>query len=213
MKAPELGGMPADKAMKRDAAATKARLAAAARAEFAARGIAGARVDRIAAAAGANKNLIYVYFGSKEQLFAAVLAEALTELVNAVPLNARDLPSYAVALFDHDCDHADLSRLARWHGLERRSAASPMPKPDVATDDPKVEAVAAAQRAGVVNAAIPAPLLLDLVYALAITWSAGSPLPVEASDAPENRATRRAAVQEAVRRLTSPRAADPVERT
>jgi AcrR family transcriptional regulator len=34
---------------------------------------AGARVDRIAASANANKQLIHAYFGSKDQLFDAVL--------------------------------------------------------------------------------------------------------------------------------------------
>ncbi|WP_217146124.1 TetR family transcriptional regulator, partial [Streptomyces sp. AC627_RSS907] len=48
-----------------DSTATKARLLAAARAEFARHGVAGARVDRIAAAAKANKRLLYVYFGNK----------------------------------------------------------------------------------------------------------------------------------------------------
>ena len=33
------------------------------------------RVDRIAEAAQANKRLIYVYYGSKEQLFDVVLAQ------------------------------------------------------------------------------------------------------------------------------------------
>ena len=41
---------------RRDAEATKARILEAATAEFAAHGIAGARVDRIAASAGANKS-------------------------------------------------------------------------------------------------------------------------------------------------------------
>lgn len=40
---------------------------------FAARGLAGARVDEIAAAAGVNKRLLYHYVGAKEQLFEAVL--------------------------------------------------------------------------------------------------------------------------------------------
>ena len=60
-------------AAERDSTATKARLLEAATEEFAAHGIAGARVDRIAAAANANKQLIYAYFGSKDQLFDAVL--------------------------------------------------------------------------------------------------------------------------------------------
>lgn len=48
-----------------DSAATRARLLDAAHAEFAERGLAGARVDRIAAAAQANKQAIYAYFGSR----------------------------------------------------------------------------------------------------------------------------------------------------
>ncbi|MFD6108194.1 TetR/AcrR family transcriptional regulator, partial [Nocardia salmonicida] len=51
--------------------ATKARILQAATDEFATYGIAGARVDRIAKTAGANKNLIYIYFGGKDQLFDA----------------------------------------------------------------------------------------------------------------------------------------------
>lgn len=51
---------------------SRAVILAAARAEFASHGFAGARVDRIAAAAGLNKQLIYYYFGSKAALHAAV---------------------------------------------------------------------------------------------------------------------------------------------
>jgi AcrR family transcriptional regulator len=50
--------------MIRDAEATRQRLLDAAAEEFAARGIAGARVDRIAQAARSNKAQIYHYFGS-----------------------------------------------------------------------------------------------------------------------------------------------------
>lgn len=42
-------------------------------AEFAAHGWGGARVDRIAAAAGINKRLLYVHVGNKEALWIAVL--------------------------------------------------------------------------------------------------------------------------------------------
>jgi AcrR family transcriptional regulator len=60
-----------------DSTATKARLLGAALTEFAEHGIAGARVDRIAEQAGANKRLIYVYYGNKEQLFETVVGQAL----------------------------------------------------------------------------------------------------------------------------------------
>ena len=56
----------------RDAEATRRRLIDAARVEFAEHGIAGARVDRIAADAQANKAQIYHYFGNKDRLFDAM---------------------------------------------------------------------------------------------------------------------------------------------
>ena len=60
----------------RDADATKARILEAAKQEFAKLGLGGARVDEIAERAQANKRMIYHYFGSKEELFKAVLEEA-----------------------------------------------------------------------------------------------------------------------------------------
>jgi AcrR family transcriptional regulator len=58
------------------AAATRGRILAAALAEFAANGLAGARVDEIAARAGANKRMLYAYFGAKEDLWLAALEAA-----------------------------------------------------------------------------------------------------------------------------------------
>jgi TetR/AcrR family transcriptional regulator len=49
-------------------------------AEFAARGFDGARVDRIAAQCGLSKNMLYYYFGRKEDLFVAVLEHAYQKL-------------------------------------------------------------------------------------------------------------------------------------
>lgn len=55
------------------AAETRGRILDAALAEFAAHGLAGARTEQIAAAAGVNKALLYYYFESKEKLYAAAL--------------------------------------------------------------------------------------------------------------------------------------------
>ncbi len=55
---------------------SKERILAAAREEFASSGFSGARVQRIAGRAGVNKQLLYYYFGSKELLYRAVVAEA-----------------------------------------------------------------------------------------------------------------------------------------
>ncbi len=54
---------------------TRDRLFAAAAAEFAARGFAGASVDRIARAARANKAMIYYHFKSKAALYRAILRD------------------------------------------------------------------------------------------------------------------------------------------
>lgn len=64
----------------RDAAATQRRVLAAATSEFARLGLAGARVAAIAARAKANKQLIYHYFGSKQDLYLAVLERAYSEI-------------------------------------------------------------------------------------------------------------------------------------
>lgn len=58
------------------AAATRQRILDAALAEFAAKGLAGSRVDEIAARAGANKRMLYAHFGSKEELWLTVLERA-----------------------------------------------------------------------------------------------------------------------------------------
>jgi AcrR family transcriptional regulator len=57
----------------RDPERTSASILAAAVKEFTEKGYSGARIDSIAARAGANKRMIYHYFGDKEALYLAVL--------------------------------------------------------------------------------------------------------------------------------------------
>ncbi len=59
----------------RDAAAARSAILAAAIREFAQKGLAGARMDAIAREAGVAKGLAFHYFGSKDQLWVAALAE------------------------------------------------------------------------------------------------------------------------------------------
>ena len=135
------------KAKKRDAEATKRRILDAATAEFAAHGIAGARVDRIAAAAGANKSLIYAYFGNKDGLFDAVFDAAVTSHIDQVPIDVDDLPGYATRLYEHRLAHPELVRLADWDRLERDGIGA---RSDVAqaAQTHKVKALARAQKEG-----------------------------------------------------------------
>jgi TetR/AcrR family transcriptional regulator len=79
----------------------------AALAEFAQEGLAGARVDAIAASAGVNKALLYYYFHDKESLYGAVLdrfflrltERVMSELDAVAPLGERFL-RYTCAQFD-----------------------------------------------------------------------------------------------------------------
>ena len=64
----------------RNAERTREAILAAARAEFCTKGFGGARVDAIAARAGANKRLLYHYYGNKEDLYRAVLRDAYAEI-------------------------------------------------------------------------------------------------------------------------------------
>jgi AcrR family transcriptional regulator len=67
----------------RDPERTRARILDAATGEFARYGLGGARVDRIAAAARANKRMLYYYFGDKDALFGAVLEHAYRSIRSA----------------------------------------------------------------------------------------------------------------------------------
>ncbi|MBV2353838.1 TetR family transcriptional regulator [Streptomyces sp. J2-1] len=106
----------------RGASATRARLLEAAYEEFVTHGPAGARVERIARNAPANKQAIYAYFGSKEELFEAVLEARIRVLADVVPFTPDDLAGYAGALFDAFADDPDLIRLTQWRTLERPEA-------------------------------------------------------------------------------------------
>jgi len=101
---------------------TRELLLAAATEEFSAKGLAGARVDRIAAAAGVNKERIYQYFGKKDELFDAVLAAEMVRVMTEVPITGSGpeaFGEYAGRLFDRHTTDGVLPRLLFWEGLER----------------------------------------------------------------------------------------------
>jgi AcrR family transcriptional regulator len=103
-----------------DSEKTRTKLLDAALDEFVEHGFAGGRVDRIARAAGANKQAIYAYFDSKEGLFDAVLDRRLTQLADEVPITPDDLPGFALRLYDYLCAHPEYSRMILWKRLEHR---------------------------------------------------------------------------------------------
>jgi AcrR family transcriptional regulator len=64
----------------RDPEGMRRRILEAAKQEFASHGLAGARVDRIAAKAGANKRMLYYHVGKKDDLYLAVLEGAYEKI-------------------------------------------------------------------------------------------------------------------------------------
>ena len=114
-----------------DTERTKSLLLEAATSEFCARGLAGARIDRIAAEAGVNKERIYQYFGNKNGLFDAVIVAALSSLMDEVPIHGKGpeaMADYAGRLFDHHQKDATAPRLLFWEGLERGTEVVGLPK-------------------------------------------------------------------------------------
>src|SRR6267142_6229159 len=96
------------KPQRRDPAATRRKLLTAARREFAKSGLAGARVDEIAARAGVNKRLVYHYFGDKDALYLAVLEWVYEEIrAKERRLNLAGLPPERAIrkLIESSCDH------------------------------------------------------------------------------------------------------------
>ncbi|MDG4820972.1 TetR family transcriptional regulator [Asanoa sp. WMMD1127] len=184
-----------------DAQETRRRLVEAAYREFAAHGIAGARVDRVAASAGVNKALIYFHFGNKEGLFTAVFEQIVNQTLAEAPMDAANLPEYAARLFDAGQTHPDALRLATWHRLERAADHPPL-RAVLDANQSKIDAIAKAQAAGQVTTRYTAAEILALVLTLANMWSVMTPEMHLA--APKDPATRRALVISAVATLVQP---------
>jgi AcrR family transcriptional regulator len=84
---------------------TKQAILSAARDEFSAKGLAGTRVDVIAERAGVNKQRIYAYFNSKDNLFTEVLHLCMEEITKKeecfLELGERDIPNLAEIILRH----------------------------------------------------------------------------------------------------------------
>ena len=187
-----------------DSTDTRRRLLDAAFEEFAAHGLAGARVDRIAELARANKRLIYAYYGNKEELFDTVMVRSLGVLADAVPFSAENLPAYAGALFDHMVAHPAMVRLTMWKLLER---------PNISPEEteayrPKVAAIADAQAGGRLAPEDDPVDLILLVIGLVASWFTNSPalhaLAGGDRTEPQRVAGHRAALVRVVERLAAP---------
>jgi AcrR family transcriptional regulator len=181
--------------------ATLRRILDAATDEFARFGIAGARVDRIVAAAHTNKAQLYGYFGNKDGLFDAVVADHAERMTDAVPFSADDLAGWAVGLYDEYLRRPEMIRLVTWLRLERAPAGHLF---DPATHTEKLAAIAEAQAAGRLCAGDPFELM-TLVASMSAAWSPASPLYAATIEEPEaEHDRRRALLRDAVNRAVAP---------
>jgi TetR/AcrR family transcriptional regulator len=104
---------------------TARRILAAAERHFAAEGMAGARTEEIAAAAHANKAMLYYYFGDKRRLHRAVMENLLRQLRNVTfgtigaKASSRDrLIAWVNGYFDFLATHPNYPRLVQREVME-----------------------------------------------------------------------------------------------
>jgi AcrR family transcriptional regulator len=105
---------------------TQANILQVAEAEFGEKGLAGARIDEIAAATRTSKRMIYYYFGSKEGLYLAVLEEAYRRVrevesqLHLEDLEPEDALRRLVAFtFDHHLHHESYIRIVMAENINR----------------------------------------------------------------------------------------------
>jgi AcrR family transcriptional regulator len=109
-----------------DPARTMSNILEVAMAEFAEKGLAGARIDEIAATTRTSKRMIYYYFGSKEGLYLAALEESyrrMREIEGEQQLDDLE-PDAALRrlvefTFDHHRSHEDYIRLVMSENIQR----------------------------------------------------------------------------------------------
>jgi AcrR family transcriptional regulator len=109
-----------------DPARTMADILKVATAEFADKGLSGARIDEIAATTRTSKRMIYYYFGSKEGLYIAVLEDAYRRIRTIeIQLHLEDLPPEDALrklvgfTFDYQHEHEDFIRLVMNENMHR----------------------------------------------------------------------------------------------
>jgi len=198
--------------MARDGADPHTRILLAARAEFAAHGLAGARIDRIAQSAQASKERLYAYYSDKEQLFLEVLELNLREFASSAVLTDHDVPAFAGALFDHSVVHADHLRMIDWARLETDGTWQYALDVMMGYRDEQVRRIRLAQEAGRVDAAWHPVALMTLIFGIASAWvhEPGAGLALGAAVESAVIADRRSNVIRAVERLIKPSAPGPI---
>jgi AcrR family transcriptional regulator len=180
-----------------DSQDTRRRLLEAAITEFSTYGIAGARVDRIASAAKANKQAIYAYYGSKDALFAAAFEDRIRDFHASVLFDEYDLAEYGGRMFDKFEDAPETLRLVLWYQVER--VAGPPLEVVLDSNENKVGRIVTAQHEGKVTKSYPAVALLSFTRSTALMWH--TQIPELAALFPSDRPVRRDMVVRVIRQV------------
>ncbi len=105
---------------------TKAEILRAAIVEFGEKGLAGGRIDEIAAATHTSKRMIYYYFGSKDGLYLAALEQSYARVRDSeLQLRLDDMdPETALrclvtVMFDHHLDNEHYIRIVMSENINR----------------------------------------------------------------------------------------------
>ena len=157
-----------------DTEATKRRILEAATSEFAAHGPDGTTIERIAKAAGVNKERVYNYFGGKRELFSRVLREELAKVAQALPVESfakEDIGDYAGQVYDYHLEHPELGRLLRGEGHICDAEEVPDEEQRREHYSYKTAAVLDGQRGKVITGDFDADHIVFLVLSLASWWS------------------------------------------
>jgi AcrR family transcriptional regulator len=152
---------------------TRRRILDAASEQFAAKGLAGARVDEIARAAQANKQLVYYYFGGKLDLYNEVLGQLVEQSDHKIEAEAaRDTAAEKIELLTRGGTHPNAvlwQRLLAWEALETD------PGDGIVREDERrrawerhVETVRAGQQAGEIDASLDPELVAVALVSMAI---------------------------------------------
>ncbi|OBJ33401.1 MULTISPECIES: TetR family transcriptional regulator [Mycolicibacter] len=187
--------------MRRSATELRGQILDAARAEFAHRGLAGSRIDRIAREAHASKERLYAHFGDKEALFREVVDTDVAAFYRSVTLRPDAVPEFAGDVYDLGRNSPEHLRMITWARLEGLALDEPHADGQ-ALFEHAVTAIETAQTDGHVDSSWEPLDLLALLFGIGLAW-AHSPDPYETLTDRAVIARQRRAAVEAARRVVS----------
>lgn len=191
----------------RTAIELRGEILAAARAEFATYGLAGARIDRIARAANASKERLYAHFGDKESLFRLVVGTDSAAFFTQLTMRSEAVPEFVGDVFDLVREHPEHLRMMTWARLEGVWLDEPSAS---GFDIPgrEVQTLEIAQADGHIDPRWDPMDLLIMLFGVGMAWAHWP-----GQDGPQDDAivaARRVAAVEAVTRIVAPSAPGPV---